>query len=324
MLNSGRYEQATKIFGPISRKFSESVLLRVLLIEACNHSRQTERAKMYAGEIEAIFAPRIPGGSPGASAAAELAWLYLITGSDIQLALEYARRAAALKPGAPETIRAMAAAQILSGKKSIVDLGRASLQKIADKDVFAAAFLAEYYFHVNRSKDGEKMVLSGLSLSRSGQAARRLTALALKHKITIPPTEGGKELQALAESIPKSLMELVLEPEKSLNLKVIAPQQVDAGDGIVVQVELSSTYDGELSTGMGGFVPATVSLDVTVKGRKTGKFRDVVRLVLPTGRYLSRGKKVTVSGRIDVGKLHALLVAHPLDDLELTDRKSVV
>jgi tetratricopeptide (TPR) repeat protein len=318
LLNAGRYEQATKIFGPISRKFTESVLLRVLLIEACNNSAQTQRAKIYAGEIEAIFAPKISGGNPEASAAAELAWLYLITGTDIQLALEYAKRAAQLEPNAPATVRALAAAQILSGKKSIVDLGRVGLQKIADKNVFAAAFLAEHYFKINREEDGKTLVLSGLAFSRSGQAARRLTALAKKHKITIPPTEGSEELQTLAESIPESLLTLGLEPEKSLSLKIIAPKHIDAGDGIVVQAELSSTYDGKLSTGMGGFIPATVSIDVTVKGRKNAQFKDVVRLLLPVGRYLARGKTVTVSGRIDFGKLHTLLVTHPLDDLELT------
>jgi tetratricopeptide (TPR) repeat protein len=318
MLNAGQYKQAAEIFGPISRRFSDSVLLRVLLIEACNKGQQSERAKMYAGEIEAIFAPRISGGNPDASAAAELAWLYLITGTDIQSALDYAKRAAALKPLAPASIRAMATARIVSGKQSIVDMGRESLQKIADKDVFAAAFLAEHYFRIGRAENGKKLVLSGLALSRSGQAARRLIALARKHSITVPPTEGSKELQALAESIPESLMELGLAPEKSIHLKVLAPRQVDAGDGIVVQVELSSTYDGKISAGMGGLIPATVSIDVVVEGRKTEKLKDVVRLVLPVGRYLSAGKKVTVSGRIDVGALQALLVTRPLDDLKLT------
>ena len=318
LLNAGRYKQATEIFGPASRRFSESVLLRVLLIEACNHSSQTERAKMYAGEIEAIFAPKISGGQPDASVAAELAWLYLITGMDLPRALDYAKRASDLKPRAPATIRAMAAAQVLSGKGSMVDLGRASLQKIADKDVFATAFLAEYYYLVGRPDDGKKMVLSGLSLSRSGQAARRLTALAGKHKITIPPAEGSKELQALAESVPESLLALGLAPEKSFHLKVLAPRQVDAGNAIVVRVELAGTYDGRISVGMGGLVPATVSIDVTAEGRDTGKFKDVVRLVLPVGRYLSGGQKVAVSGRIDVGKLHTFLLAHPLDDFELT------
>jgi len=318
LLNAGQYKRAIDIFGPISRKFSESVLLRVLLIEACNHSSQTARAKIYAGEIEAIFAPKLSGGQPDASSAAELAWLYLITGTDLPRALEYAKRAAKLKPLAPESIRAMAAARVLSGKKSIVDRGRDSLKKIADKDVFASAFLAEHYFLVRRPEDGRKMVLSGLSLSRSGQAARRLSALARKHNITIPPAEGSKELQALAESLPDDLLNFGLAPEKSLHLKVLAPRRVDAGCGIVVRVELSSTYDGRIAAGMGGLIPATVSIDVNVEGRQTGKFKDVARLVLPIGRYLSGGKKVVASGRIDVGKLNALLVACPLDDLVLT------
>ena len=318
LLNAGQYKEATEIFGPISRRFSESVLLRVLLIEACNHSSQAQRAKMYSGEIEAIFAPKISGGDPNASAAAELAWLYLIAGTDRQRALDYAKRAANLKPLAPASIRAMAAARILSGKKSVVDLGKAALQKIADKDVFAAAFLAEHYFLVGRPEDGKKMVLSGISLSRSGQAARRLMALAKKHEITIPPAEGSKELQALAESLPESLLELGLAPEKFFHLKVLAPRQADAGNGIVVRVELSSTYDGKISAGLGGFLPATVSIDVTVEGREKGKFKDVVRLLLPVGRYLASGKTVAVSGRIDVGKLHSFLLAHPLDDFELT------
>jgi len=292
--------------------------LRTVLIEACNHTLQTARAKIYTGEIEAIFASKFTGGQPNASAAAELAWLYLITGTDLPRGLEYAKRAANLKPLAPESIRAMAAARVLSGKKSIVDLGRVNLQKIADKDVFAAAFLAEHYYLVGRGEDGKKLVLSGLALSRSGQAARRLTALARKHKITVPPTEGSKELQALAESLPESLLALGLSPEKSFSLKVIAPRQVDAGNGIVVLVELSSTHDGRILAGMGGLIPATVSIDVTVEGRQTEKLKDVARLVLPVGRYLSGGKKVTASGRIDVGKLHTLLVAHPLDDLKLT------
>jgi len=318
LLNAGKHQEATKIMGPISRRFSDSVLLRVLLIEACNNSAQTQRAKIYAGEIEAIFAPKIVGGNPDASAAAELAWLYLITGADIQQALDYARRASVLKPGAPDTVRAMAAAQLLSGRPSILEAGRASLQKIADKDVFAAVFLAEYYLRVSRPKDAEKLVLSGLAISRSGQAARRLNALAAKLKIDVPPTEGAKELAAVAKGIDDSVEAIALAPEKFLTLKAICPKQVDAGDGIVIQAELSSTHDGPLAVGLGGIVPTTVSLDVTVTGRQGHKFTDCVRLLLPAGRYLTGGSKVSVSGRIDVGKFGAFLVAHPLDDLELT------
>ncbi len=318
LLNAGEYKRAAEISGPVSRRFSDSVLIRVLLIEACNNSAQTQCAKLYAGEIEAIFAPKLSGGNPDASAAAELAWLYLITGADIQQALDYARRASVLKPGDPATVRAMAAAQLMSGRPSILDTGRARLQKLADKDVFAAALLAEYYYRVNRAKDGEKLVLSGLSLSRSGQAARRLQALAKTHQITIPMTEGGKDLETLAASIPETLQELAQAPEKFLSIKAICPKQVDAGGGIVVTVELTSTYKGHLAIGLGGMIPATVSIDVNVAGREKGQFKDVVRLLLPVGRYLSGGQKVSVSGRIDVGKLRAFLASHPLDDLELT------
>ena len=318
LLNAGEYKKACDIFGPLSRRFSESVLLRVLLIEACNNSAQKARAKMYAREIETLFASKMSGGRPNASAAAELAWLHLITGDDIDLALEYARRAQDLKPNAPETVRALAAAQLVSRKRSVVDIGRTALQKIADKDVFAKAFLAEYYFQVARTADGKKMVLSGLQLSRSGQAARRLTVLAKKHKITVPPPEGAKELQAVAESVPEKLLELGLSPEKHFALKATAPKQIDAGDGIVVSVELSGKYDGSVAVGLGGLLPATVSLDVSVKGRQGGEFKDVARLTLPAGRYITAGKKVSVSGRIDVGKLQDFLIAHPLDDLQLT------
>lgn len=318
LLNAGRHKQAVEIFGPLSRRFSESVLLRVMLIEACNHTSQPQRAKMYAGEIEAIFAPQITAGQPDASAAAELAWLNLITGSDIPLALEYAKRAATLRPDAPESTRALAVAQILSKDASIVDSGRVSLKKIVDKDVFAAAFLAEHYYRVRRPEDGKKLVLSGLSLSRSGQAARRLLALAKEHKIAVPPADGAKELKAIAESIPESLLQLGLAPEKFFDLKVIAPKKIDARSGIVVRVELSNKYDRRISAGLGGMIPATVRIDVTAEGRRTGKFIDVARLLLPVGRYIAGGKKISVTGRIDVGKLHDFLVAHPLDDLKLT------
>ncbi|MCP4375137.1 MAG: hypothetical protein GY794_03000 [bacterium] len=318
LLNAGKNKQAIEIFGPMARRFSESVQLRVLLIEAANRSSQIGQVKMYSGEIEAIFAPQLSGGQPTASDAAELAWLYLITGTDTRRAIEYAKRAVAIKPLDPECVRVMAAARILSGKKSIEDLGRAALRKIADKDAFATAFLAEHYYRIGRPQDGEKMVLSGLSLSRSGQAARRLMILAKKYKITIPPLEGTKELQELVENLPKSVLTVGLETEKFFALKVIAPEQIDTGDGITVRVELTSLCDQKVSAGMGGLIPATVSLNVTVKGRKTSEFKDVVRMTLPVGRYLDKGEKVTVTGRIDVGKLHAFINNHPVDDLELT------
>jgi len=318
LLNAGEYKKASEIYGPISRRFSGSVLLRVLLIEACNNSAQSERAKLYIGEIEAIFAPKTTSGTPDASAAAELAWLYLITGSNIQQALDYARRASLLKPRDPDTVRAMAAAQLVSGRPAIVKTGRDALKKLADKDVFAAAFLAEHYFRVNRDADGEKMLLSGLALSRSGQAARRLRALAKKHGIAVPDAEGSAELKALADSIPESLLEFGLAPEKSLTLKLTCPERIDAGVGIVVRAELASSHAGPLAVGLGGMVPAVVSFDVTAKGRGKAQFKDVVRLVMPAGRYLRKGQKTSVSGRIDVGKLHKFLSAHPLDDFELT------
>ena len=318
LLNAGQYKRAIAIFGPLTRKYTESITLRMLLIEACNKSGQTERAKIYLGEIEVLFAPRITGGVLDAGAKAELAWMHLIAGVDIPLALEHAKRAQELKPQAPETIKALAAARLLSGKMSIVDMGRQGLQKIADKDVFAAAFLAEHYFKINREADAKKLVLSGLKISRSGQAARRLMALAKQHKIEIEPIEGSKELKTLAETVPDGLLALGMEPEKSISLKVIAPKQVDSGSGIVVQIELASSYEQKLSAGAGGFIPSTVSLDVTVKGRRGEKFQDVLRIVLPFGRYVSSKQKVTASGRIDVGKFGEFLAGHPLDDFQLT------
>jgi len=314
LLSAGQYKRAAEIYGLVSRRYSDSVLLRVLLIEACNNSAQSDRAKMYAREIEAIFAPK----RSDAEAAAKLAWLYLITDSDRDMALDYARRAEALKPEAPSVVRAMAVARIRSKKKSIIDVGVENLEKLAGQDVFAAAFLAEHYFHVNRSDDGKKLILSGLALSRSGQAARRLTALAKKYKIAVPPVKGSKELRSLAESVPDSLMEMGLEPEKTLALKVVVPQKIDAGQGVVVQVELSNAGAGKLAVGIGGVIPAAVRIDVAAEGRKSGAFKDVVRLVLPVGRYLPGKGKVTVSGRIDVGEFGSWLAAHPLDDLKLT------
>ncbi|MBT3198763.1 MAG: hypothetical protein HN350_02505 [Phycisphaerales bacterium] len=318
LLNAGQYKRAIEIFGPLTRKYTESITLRMLLIEACNKGGQTERAKLYLGEIVVLFAPRITGGVPDAGAEADLAWLRLIAGIDLPLALEHAKRAQELKPRAPETVKALAAARLLSGKMSLVDLGREGLEKIADKDVFAAAFLAEHYFKINREDDAKKLVLAGLKISRSGQAARRLMAMAKQHKIAIEPIEGSKELKTLAESIPDDLLALGMEPEKSISLKVVAPKRVDSGSGIVVKVELSSSYEQKLSAGAGGFIPATVSLDVTAEGRQGEKFQDVLRIALPFGRYVSSKQKVTASGRIDVGKFGDFLAGHPVDDFQLT------
>jgi len=321
MLNAGLHEDVYPTLGSLTDKFSESVLFRVLLIEACNRSGQTQPAEFYRGQIEAIFAPRTSGGEPQASAAAELAWLYLITDGDAGQALKYAEKADRIKPGDPDVARALAVARLVSGKGTIkeVEAARAELEKIAAKDVFAAAFLAEHYFRANKIDAAKKKVLSGLKLSRSGQAARRLMALAKKLKIEVPPADGSPELQTVAKSVPDGVLAMGLTPEKFISLKIIpANAAVDAGRPIVVRAELTSTYAGGISTGPGGMIPPAISIDAIVEGREGGKFIDTVRLVLPTGKYLTKGRKVTVSGRIDLGELQGFLVAHPLDRLKLT------
>jgi len=319
MLNAGLHKDVYSRFRSTAARFSESVLLRVLLIEACNQSGQTERAKNYVGEIEAIFAPKTIGGQPDASSAAELAWLYLITNGDVDRALDNAEQADKIKPKDPDISRVFAAARLLSGKKSIMGAGRIGLEKIADKDVFAKAFLAEYYSSASRIDDTKKMILSGLALSRSGQAARRLMRVAKKNKIEVPPAEGSAELEAVAKSVTEEVLELGLTPEKFISLKIVPEKpKVDAGCPIVVRAELTSTYPGSISAGPGGLVPSAVSIDVTVEGRQGGTFTDTVRLTLPAARYLDKARKITVSGRIDLGELYGFLVAHPLDRLKLT------
>jgi len=319
MLNAGLHKDVYETLGSLAARFSENVLFRVLLIEACNRSGQTERAKVYANEIEVIFAPKTRGGQADPSSAAELAWLYLITNTKLDEALKNADHAHSIKPDAPGVSRVLAAARLLSGKKSIMPAGRAGLKKIADKDVFAAAFLAEYYYTANQIDDGKKMVLGGLALSRSGQAARRLMSLARKHEIEVPPTPGSAELDTVARSVSDDVLALGRTPEKFISLKIIpAKQTVDAGCPIVVRAELTSTYPGSFSVGPSGLIPPAVSIDVTAEGRESGKFIDTVRLTLPAGKYLTKGRKIAVSGRIDLGELHGFLVARPLDRLKLT------
>ncbi len=319
MLNAGQHARAINTFETLPRRFVDSLLLRSLLIEACRATGKDRQADRFAKEIQAIFTARTSGGELTTLAATELAWLQLVTGGDVKQALKHAGQAAATNPDDFNARRVLSAARLLAQSEDLVQQGEAGLVKLADKDIFATAFLAEHYFKTGKTDRGKKMVLVGLSLSRSGHSARRLLALAAKHKIVVPPAAFSIEVGAVVESIDPNVLEMGLAPEKFVTV-TIRPlhDQVAVGEPLVVEVVMANIGKAPVPLGQGALVPMALNLSVSTQGPSPRQFADVQQVVWPAPRYLQVGQSTKATARIDVGALSDWLVTRPLTQCRLT------
>ena len=368
MLDAGQHAGVTEMLPPIIRTFSSSVDLRSLLAEAWRGAGNDEKADEQIAAIWATYRPAHDSGRVSTALAGELAMFFLVTRPDAENARIYADQIARKAGDDPVAQRLVGGAKIAQGRKDrkdrkaaedLIAAGRRQLDRILDRDLYAAVLLAKDYLSDDDLKAAEKAIRAGLKLPRGGPACRQLLELVARYnelvakrnpagrsKITVMPVPGSKQLAALldkhgirtapavgrqtvgpqADSLrmrwkPDKFIRITIEPigESSSGTVRMLP-----GEPLAVTLTLENISSVPVPLGKRGLLEPAVALDVTVEGGRIKKHLvDLPMGVWPAPRYLRPGQALRTIVSLDVGRLGRLLAETPLTELTLTVNATV-
>ncbi len=321
LLDAGEYQKAIDDFQPLLKNFPNEVNIRLWLIEAYRGLGQNEKADALAADSEKILTTDETSIETSVSKPKILSQFYLLTKPEMRAALGYAMQAERIASDDPVTIRLLGAAMSRSDKPEEAARGAEKLKPLADKDAYAAAFLAEYYFAVNDEKSAKKVITGAASLSRNGAAFRYLASVAKNHNVDIPPAKYGKEVASVIAGLDKQFMEMGLEPEKFIQI-TLKPVKDSYGIGEIIELQavLKNIGSVDIPVGLqtGGLFAPSLALSVTAQDvGKEEIFANMPSVIWPAPRYLQPGQTITTKVRIDVGMLGKFLAERPLLDITL-------
>lgn len=327
MLDAGQARQVTKLLPPALRIFGASVDLRSLLVEAWRTVGSDEKAEEQITAIESIYSSACNSGRVSAATAGELAMFFLITKPDARRAGEYAEQVVREAKDDPVAQRLLGGAEIASGKPDLVSAGRKRLEKILDRDLYAAVLLAKHHFAAGNSAAGAAALKAAMKLPRGGPACRQMIALAAANKVPVAEVKGRSEISTLVTVADARSLKMAVAPAGFITITVqpvgkAGPGplvRLEPGDPVAVVLTLKNTSGIPIPLGRRGLLEPVVKLDVTVEGAKVKKpFTDLPLCVWPAPRYLQPGKAVHAFLRLDVGGLGRVLAETPLKELILT------
>lgn len=320
LLDAGQVQQAVEILEPLLKRFT-GVYLRSLLAEAFTIMGEEDQARQQIKAIAAIYKPAQTASVLSDDMTRQLAMFFLLTKPDAEKAFRFAQQAFRSAPTDSVAQRLFGAAKIVSGKKKSIKAGLKQLEKLLDRDLYAAVLLAKYHFSVGEKNAATRAVLAGAKIGREGPAFRLLRELAKKNSVKIPPVDHSAEVAKLVKSFDQRYLDILTSPEKfvSVTIRPIRPN-VKPGEPIEVELILKNISSIDVPLGKGSLPAATASLMVTVAGKngKEIRFNDLPIAVWPAPRYLSAGKSVGCKVRLDVGKLEKYLVDRPMEQINLT------
>lgn len=317
MLDAGKVSEAIKKFDPIAAKHPDHADIQSLLLEAYRAVGDEDKAEALVKTMQQAYERKRVTAPRSAVLASELAWFYLVTLNRPNVALSYASKAQSQLVDDPILQRIIGASELLAEKDRQAD-GVEKLRGLLAGDMYAAVFLAEHYFAVGDATAGAEAIGVGASLNRGGPAFRRLSVLASKHGVKIPPAPGSEEVAALVRGFDRRTLEMGLTPEKFLTVDVRSARTgVLTGEAIHIEATLTNTGPIDLPLGSRGLVSAVLGLEVTADGLNRTTFAGVPMIIFPSPRYLRPGKSVTADVRIDVAALAAHLASNCLRDVKL-------
>ncbi len=174
LLDAGAAQKAIEVFVPLRKKLGDTAEIISLLAEAYAQVGQGEKASAMLNDLKLQLSDResLQGKSP--QALEECAWYYLINNVYPNAALGYARKAAKdMRDVDPGMELVLGAAELRAGDATA---GEKVLKKLLDRDIYAAMFLAQYYYENRKPDDGKRAILMGAKLSQPGQRGRAFRA----------------------------------------------------------------------------------------------------------------------------------------------------
>ncbi|HUU23684.1 MAG TPA: tetratricopeptide repeat protein [Phycisphaerae bacterium] len=316
LLDAGKVDQAIPELEKHLRRFRGNTDLQSLLVEAYLAAGQDEKASGIVQDMEAALKPKQSAAAVSETFAKKLAWFYLVTLPKATTALGYARQAEKMDASDPAAQRILGVAELKTGD---TNSGLARLQKLAGKDTYAAAFLADYYFGAGLPAEGKKAIQAAAPLPRDGPAFRRLRALVARYNVELPAAEGAAEARQAAEAFPDAPLELASAPEKFLEVSIRpTAERMGVGEPVEVEAVLVNKSSIDIPIGMWGLFSPVMALHLEAStDRDRKKFASLPVANWPAPRYLKSGERVTCRVRLDVGDLGRFLANRPLEEITL-------
>lgn len=318
MIDAGQLARALDMFMPILHEYDGALELRSLLIEAASGLNRPRDVRQLVQEVEVTYGRQ--GESQSAGYDAEMAMFYLVVHPNARRALQYARMAMAdlseEQARDPLLQRLLGGAELLAGSE---DTGRERLEAIANVDIYAAVFLADYYYRSGQTDAGSATILMGARLGRSGPAFRRLEALAREHGVEIPTMEGAAGIHRMV-SANANYVQMGLEPELFLSVRFVPVERPFAmGEPIVVDIELANIGPLPIPTGAEGLFDPQVAVSVTLDDGEMAPITvtDLPVLSWASPHYLAPGETLVTEVRLDLGRLGKALDDRLFDSVTL-------
>jgi len=318
LIDAGKPEDAVKLIEPLRKDGPADLGLLIRLVEAYRAMGKDAAAQGVITELRPRYAAKRVQAAGSAQAALEAAWYSLAVDPDPEVAVETAgqayTRSGDLPPEARVHARALlGAAELKAGR---TDKGLALLTEISDKHPLAATTLAEHHYAGGDDDAGRTTLLTGLKLSRSGWAYRRLEALAKAQGVEIPPMAGADDAAEAFKMLDPRLLELARAPEKALAVELEAvPAKAAPGEPLYLRATLRNAADTPVPLGARGLAAPVVVLKAEAGDDET--FDDLPVIRWPAPRYLEPGGSLTAEIRVDVGALGQRLRHTPFAELPL-------
>ncbi len=317
MLDAGQAEKAIAFFTPHLKRYSRSLKLLGLMVEACRSVGRDEQAAAHVEAMAGIYKPLAsPGTKLRGPVAAELAWFNLVFRSRPADAIQWAKAAALSEGDNLYVQRVLGAAELAVGQ---AETGTKRLARLVEKDPYAAAVLAGHYYRNGKPDEGRKVLLKAAGDIRTGPAWRALKAVADEHKVKLPPVPHAGRLRDALAKLPAHLLEMGRYPERFVRVKLIAPKTTVApGEPVAVTVVVENISKQPVPVGLAGLFNPSVFLSVAVEGPVKATWPNLTLLTLPAPKYIAPGRKVSRTVRVDIGEVEKMLTTNPLAEMKLT------
>lgn len=298
-----------------------------LMVEAYRAAGQDDKAQQLAAQTENLYRKQLrrnelaaemqgqsAAGEMNASLATSLAWFYLLTGSQPEQALLYARKAGELGASGEGQSLLLAAAELVSGDSTATE----TLQAMASEYPLAAAMLAEHYLQAGDEAAARQALLKGFEQPRRHLGYRRLMRLAKANGYDIPPAEHAQAVREALDGLDHNVLQMGVDPGKfiEVSLRVVEPS-VELASPIEVKAILSNTSRTPIPLGQWGLLDNMMALKVRINEVERLTFTSLPVAVWPAPRMLAPGQTVVTTTRLDVGPLAAYLANNPLPQLNL-------
>jgi len=331
ILDAGDYAKAIRLFESGSQPRADAAerpslpsdvakdhRVMALIVEAYRSLGQAKEADELAQRVLSEYGGKDPNSLPPETAQ-EVASFMIATETTPQDILPYATRASGMTYDSAMTQRLLGIAEVKSGRTEPVSAGLERLGKLKTADTFVAAVLAEAFFAAGQEDAGKETVLTAASTAHSGLTFRRLSALARRKGIELPPAPGAGEARQAIEQLGQEVLRMGARPEEfvSVSLKAARPSFAP-GEPIEIEATLTNASKTELPLGDLGLFRPTMKLQVSAGPVAKEAFTDLPPVVWPAPRYLPGGSSVRRTIRLDAGSLADCLARHPLEELTLT------